>query len=56
MDKLLCRMNIDVAFYLSDPELQNSEEFLDVCKLIREALEKVVADVEIDTESFDVLD
>lgn len=54
----LCRMNLDVAFYLKgDTEELGSNKYFDkICSEIEKALENICCDVQIDIDSFEVLD
>lgn len=54
----LCKLNIDVAFYLkgNTDELLSNKHFDTICKNIYNALNNIVNDVQIDCESFEVLD
>lgn len=58
MKNKLCRMNIDVAFYLKgNTEILSANKHFDkLCTKIQQALDSIVDDVEIDIESFEELD
>lgn len=58
MKEQLCKINIDVAFYLKGniEILSSNKHFDELCIKIKQALETIVDNVEIDYESFEVLD